>query len=104
MKIKLEGDKPEYPKVMEVDYNEDFIAPLKRVVFMEKNGMYLAWAEAETLEEAEDSVDVVTWPYARVPEPKPDTWYAVAIDPPWGAKIQVNIPYQEAQNSFETSG
>lgn len=65
MKTKLEGDKPEYPKVMEVTMHKDFRESLKRVVFMKKNGMYLAWEGAATLEEADSEVEVTPWPYAR---------------------------------------
>jgi len=54
-----------YPKVMEVSIYKDFRDSLKRVVFMHKNGMYLAWAGAATLEEADSEVEVTPWPYAR---------------------------------------
>jgi hypothetical protein len=36
----------------------------QRVVFMEKNGKYLAWDEAETIEEAEESMSFTIWDYA----------------------------------------
>lgn len=36
----------------------------KRRVFMEKNGMFLAWGVAETDEEAEEKVGVALWKYA----------------------------------------
>ncbi len=63
----IELPKP-YPKVMEVwDYEGDF--PRKRVVFMEKNGKYLAWSAVETLEAAEKETVVWTWDFARdIPE------------------------------------
>jgi len=54
-----------YPKVMEVSIYKDFRGPLRRVVFMYKNGMYLAWKGAATLEEADSEVEVTPWPYAR---------------------------------------
>src|SRR5690625_1412825 len=54
-----------YPKVMEVSIYKDFRDPLRRVVFMYKNGMYLAWEGAATLEEADSEVEVTSWPYAR---------------------------------------
>lgn len=63
---------PEYPKVMEVSDNEDFRESLKRVVFMEKKDMFLAWDGATTLEEAEDSIEVNPWLYAREIAPEPD--------------------------------
>ena len=63
-----------YPKVMMVsDY------PItkgnkgnQRVVFMEKNGYYLAWANAKTIEDAEKEMEVMTWTYAvDVPKENP---------------------------------
>lgn len=57
----------EYPKVMEVSDNHTYW--LKRVVFMEKNGKFLAWAFTETIKEAEDATDVCTWKYAREVKP-----------------------------------
>lgn len=56
--------KSEYPKLMWVwDNNED--GKFKRVVFMEKNGRYLAWNTAETLKAAETVCDVTPWHYAE---------------------------------------
>src|SRR5690554_8109404 len=72
MKINMESEEPEYPKVMEVTMHKDFRESLKRVVFMKKNGMYLAWEGAETLEEAEDSIETTSWPYARDIAPELD--------------------------------
>ena len=63
-----------YPKVMMVsDY------PIikgnkgkKRVVFMEKNGKYLAWQYAETIEAAEKETSIASWSYAvDVPKENP---------------------------------
>jgi len=54
-----------YPKVMEVSIYKDFRSPWERVVFMKKNGMYLAWKGAETFDEADSEVEVTPWPYAR---------------------------------------
>jgi len=56
-----------YPKVMLVS---DFPISMnnfgfKRVVFMEKNGRYLAWYGAETLEEAKETMDITHWKYAE---------------------------------------
>ena len=42
----------------------------KRVVFMEKNGKYLAWGSAETLEQAEHVAESSTWKYAKDIEPE----------------------------------
>ena len=50
-------------RVMEVSENRDVWS--KRVVFMEKNGKYLAWDKAKTLETSKNSTDVSAWTYAR---------------------------------------
>jgi hypothetical protein len=62
--------KNEYPKVMLVRQNtrDNFI---KRVVFMEKNGFFLAWASAETLKDAEKVCAVTPWKYAEDIKPEP---------------------------------
>ncbi len=61
--IELPKPKP-YPKVMEV-WDKDGEERTRAVVFMEKNGKYFAWAEAETLEDAEKTMVVWTWDFAR---------------------------------------
>lgn len=53
----------EYPKVMWV--SEDGKNWLQRVVFMEKCGKYLAWIDAESLEEAEGVYRMINWKYAK---------------------------------------
>lgn len=53
-----------YPKVMWV-WEHEGAKPKKRVVFMEKNGEYLSWVNAETLEESENYTGVTYWQYAR---------------------------------------
>lgn len=64
-----------YPKVMIVSMEPAAIRihSFKRVVFMEKNGVFLAWDGAETFEEAEREVQVSAWIYAEdiKPEPQP---------------------------------
>ena len=63
-----------YPKVMMVSDS-----PItkgnkggQRVVFMEKQGKYLAWTNAETIEESEKEVQTSTWEYAvDVPKENP---------------------------------
>lgn len=65
---KYPKDKPEYPCVMLV-WRHDESTALKRVVFMEKAGRYLAWIEAETLEEAKTSLAISPWENAK-PLPK----------------------------------
>ena len=63
-----------YPKVMMVS-DCPIIKGNKgkqRVVFMEKMGKYLAWANATTLENAEKEMAVITWEYAvDVPKENP---------------------------------
>lgn len=63
-----------YPKVMMVsnfpisENNKGY----KRVVFMEKQGKYLAWQYAETIEAAEKEACVASWKYAvDVPKENP---------------------------------
>lgn len=59
----------EYPKVMEVSDCGDIW--YKRVVFMEKNGKFLAWAFAGSIEEAESEFDTCAWTFAReIDEPE----------------------------------
>ena len=65
----LDFQSNEYPKVMEV--SEDGNSWHKRVVFMEKNGKFLAWAAAESIEEAEHKVHTCVWEFAReIDEPE----------------------------------
>jgi len=72
--IKLPEEENVYPKVMMVS---DF--PItkgnkgkQRVVFMEKMGKYLAWANVETIEDAEKEMMTTTWNYAvDVPKENP---------------------------------
>lgn len=59
----------EYPKVMEVSAGGNDWQ--KRVVFMEKNGKFLAWIGAETIEESENETNVFAWKYAREIQPAP---------------------------------
>jgi len=56
-----------YERVMLVSF--DKMTWCKRVVFMEKNGGFLAWAFAETLEEAEKPTSTTFWKYAKEIEP-----------------------------------
>ena len=71
--IELPEEK-EYPKVMMVSNSPITIGNKgkQRVVFMEKNGCYLAWKYAETLEDAENEMEINTWEYAvNVPKENP---------------------------------
>ena len=56
-----------YPRVMLV--SDDKMTWGKRVVFMEKEEGFLAWAYAETFEEAEKSTSTTFWKYAKEIEP-----------------------------------
>ena len=38
---------------------------VQRVVFMEKAGHFLAWSNAETIEEAKSELNVIPWKYAK---------------------------------------
>lgn len=56
--------KKEFPRVMLVSDINNITSGKKRVVFMKKNDKYIAWSNAETLEEAEERTDTRAWPYA----------------------------------------
>ena len=56
-----------YPRVMLVSLDKE--KWFKRVVFMEKRGVFLAWGKAETLEEAENITEPIRWNYAIELEP-----------------------------------
>ena len=56
-----------YPRVMLV--SDDKRWWYKRVVFMKKCGGFLAWINAETLEDAEKSKSTDFWKYAKEIEP-----------------------------------
>ena len=71
--IELPEEK-KYPKVMMVSNSpiNEHNPGSKRVVFMEKQGNYLAWQYAETIEAAEKQMCSVTWSYAvDVPKENP---------------------------------
>ena len=50
--------------------DEDFKTKSKRVVFMEKCGKYIAWANAETIEESENFFGTTAWNFAKNIEPE----------------------------------
>jgi hypothetical protein len=58
-----EPEKSEYPKVMLVSDNES--SWKQRVVFMEKKKIFIAWAAAETIEEAIEILSTTHWKYAK---------------------------------------
>lgn len=75
----MKEDKSEYPKLMYVgstleEVESDRENKNTRVVFMEKNGRFLAWINAKTHEEAKQETEVNSWKYAQdieeTPEPK----------------------------------
>lgn len=71
--IELPKEEPQpkpltYPRVMEVSDDEKIWDT--RVVFIEKCGMYVAWANAKTLERAETIIATTSWKYAREIAPK----------------------------------
>jgi hypothetical protein len=57
----------EYPKIMWVGRTELAVnsKKQKRVVFMEKCGMFLAWVEAENFEDAEKTYKTRNWKFAK---------------------------------------
>ncbi len=67
LKLKVIELPNEYPKVMIVSNNpfSSYNCGFKRVVFMKKKGNYLAWNNAETLEESENRIDISAWEYAK---------------------------------------
>ena len=53
----------DYP--LEMSVSDDGETWSTRVVFMDKNNKYIAWASAQTINESEDITDTVTWKYAK---------------------------------------
>ena len=71
--------KKDYPKVMWVSDKEPVLDGIKRVVFMEKNGGYLAWCDAMTIEESKFETRVSFWKFAKdIEEPKEYTMQEIA--------------------------
>jgi len=60
-----------YPRVMLVNDVDDIKNAFKRVVFMEKNGNYLAWINAESFEDSEKECSTACWKYAWEINKKP---------------------------------
>ena len=75
-----------YPRVMLV--SDDKMTWGKRVVFMEKKEGFLAWAYAETFEEAEKSTSTTFWKYAKEIEPIQVTLVEIAK---WKGTIKEQI-------------
>ena len=57
-----------YPRVMFVS-SDNKNWDVRRVVFMEKCGGFMAWVHAKTLEDAENTTDTCFWEYAKEVEP-----------------------------------
>ena len=57
-----------YPRVMLVSH-DNIYWDKRRVVFMEKCGKFLAWTDAETIEDAEKVKETCCWNYAKELEP-----------------------------------
>ena len=55
----------QYPKVMWVSEVKDFVDAKKRVVIAQKCNKFIAWSNAETLEDAEKQISTWTWCYAK---------------------------------------
>ena len=78
--------KNKYPKVMYVSdtpfnqINHPITDEDKRVVFMEKNGKYLAWTGVRTIKEAEDAFRTTPWNYAKDIEEDPSIEISVKIN------------------------
>jgi len=59
-----------FPRVMMV-WDNLYAEGAKRVVFAFKNGLYISWCYAETLEDSETETATTTWRYAKeIDEPK----------------------------------
>ena len=61
--IELPKEESSFPRVMLVSIDE--IKWHKRVVFMKKCDRYLAWIDAETIEESENIYKTTSWRYAK---------------------------------------
>lgn len=72
--------KKSFPRVMMVSTGPitELNPGKQRVVFMKKNNSYIAWQNATTLEEAEETISTAAWPYA-VELPKPEESKPVSI-------------------------
>lgn len=68
--IELPEENP-FPRVMLVSDDGDFWC--KRVVLMQKSDRFLAWNNAETIEESECVFGILPWRYAKEIEPKQQT-------------------------------
>ena len=61
--IELPKEEKPFPRVMLV--SDDGDSWRKRAVFMKRCDRYLAWADAQTIEESESIYSVVPWRYAK---------------------------------------
>lgn len=67
IKIIHADDEPFAERLMEVSNNGSTWS--KRVVFMKKDGYYMAWFMAETIEAAQTEFDTSLWKYSREIQP-----------------------------------
>lgn len=81
--------KNEYPKLMEVSY-DNFKNYCTRVVIAKKENVYITWEGAETFEEAEKSLWTTRWTFARDIDPFRELKEAYSQ----GKIIQVNMNSQ----------
>ena len=56
--------KDSFPKRMLVSHRDDISSAKTRIVIAKKQHLYVAWADANTFEEAENVFDTSTWEYA----------------------------------------
>ena len=61
--IELPKEEKPFPRVMLVSFDGDTWK--RRVVFMKKCNRFLAWNDAETVEESEDICSVTGWRYSK---------------------------------------
>jgi len=70
IQIKKEKEEKTFPRVMWVNVCEDIETAVKRVVFIIKDGKYIAWDKAKTIEESEKEIFTYVWCYAWEVEEK----------------------------------
>ena len=80
----------QFPRVMLVSSNNNITTSCKRVIFMKKNDKYIAWNNAETLEEAENVTDATAWNYAWEVEELKVSRFPFSLNPVYAKKI-INI-------------
>lgn len=74
-----------FPRVMWVNHLNDINTAFKRVVFMQKNGRFISWRSAETLEDAQEQYSTSAFHYAW--EIKEKTIFPFNLKPELAQKI-----------------